>query len=56
MMENFTKILWQLLITAKALSSSNNFGDSTPFKVKANFDIPLFDIQIDVFALGKLLN
>jgi hypothetical protein len=32
------------------------FGGVTPFKVQVNFDIPLFEGQIDAYALEKWLN
>ena len=41
---------------ASAPSTSKRFGDETPFKVQVNFDIPLFEVQIDVDALDKWLN
>jgi hypothetical protein len=47
MMDNFTHIL-RWLPTGDASSSSGHFGGATPFKVQVNFDIPLFEIQIDV--------
>jgi hypothetical protein len=37
-------------------SSSNHFGDTTPFKVQVNFYIPVFEGQIDADALEKWLN
>jgi hypothetical protein len=37
-------------------SSRNHIGDATPFKVKFNFDIPIFEGQIDADALKKWLN
>jgi hypothetical protein len=36
--------------------TSNHFGCATSFKVKVNFDIPLFEGQIDVDALEKWLS
>ena len=33
-----------------------HFSSATPFKVQVNFDIPLFEGQIDVDALEKWLN
>ena len=41
---------------ASASSTSSRFGDVTPFKVQVNFDIHLFECQIDVYALDKWLN
>jgi hypothetical protein len=37
-------------------SSSSYFGGTSPFKVQVNFDIPIFEGQIDVNALEKWLN
>jgi hypothetical protein len=34
----------------------NHFGGTSPFKVQVNFDIPIFEGQIDVDALEKWLN
>jgi hypothetical protein len=44
------------MMVAEASSSNNHFGGVTPFKVQVNFDIPLFEGQIDVDALEKWLN
>jgi hypothetical protein len=52
MMDNFAQIL-RRLPTGEASSSS---GHATPFKVHANFDIPLFEGLIDADVLDKLLN
>jgi hypothetical protein len=57
MMENFTQILQRLSMAAvEASSTRNHFIGVTPFKVQVNFDIPLFEGQIDVYALEKWLN
>jgi hypothetical protein len=56
MMENFSHILQCLSITSGASSSSNHFGGTSPFKVQVNFDIPIFEGQIDADALDKWLN
>jgi hypothetical protein len=56
MMENFSHILQRLLITTGTSSSSSHFGGISPFKVQVNFDIPIFEGQIDVDALEKWLN
>jgi hypothetical protein len=53
MMENFSHILQHLPIATSASSSSDHFGGTSPFKVKVNFDIPVFEGQIDVEALDK---
>ena len=56
MMENFSHILQCLPIASDACSSSGHFGGTTPFKVQVNFDIPVFEGQIDADALDKWLN
>jgi hypothetical protein len=56
MMENFSHILQPLPITTGAYSSSGHFGRTYPFKVQVNFDIPVFEGQIDVDSLEKWLN
>ena len=39
----------------KPSSSSDHFGGTSPFKVQVNFDIPVFEGQIDAEALEKWL-
>jgi hypothetical protein len=56
MMEIFSHILQHLLIKTCTSSSSSHFGSTSPFKVQVNFDIPVFEGQIDVDALEKWLN
>jgi hypothetical protein len=56
MMDNFAHILQHLLIATDTSSSSGHFGGTSPFKVKFNFDVPIFEGQIDVDALEKWLN
>jgi hypothetical protein len=56
MMENFSHILQCLPIATCTSSSSDHFGGTSPFKVQVNFDIPIFEGQIDVDALEKWLN
>jgi hypothetical protein len=56
MMENFSHILQRLPIASDASSSSDHFGGTSPFKVQVNFDIPIFEGQIDADALDKWLN
>jgi hypothetical protein len=56
MMENFSHILQRLPIASGTYSSSNHFGGTSPFKVQVNFDIPVFEGQIDADALDKWLN
>jgi hypothetical protein len=55
-MDNLSQILRQLLTTTYASSSSDHFGGVIPFKVRVNFDIPVFEGQMDVDALEKWLN
>ena len=56
MMENFSHILQRLSIASGASSSSDHFGGTSLFKVQVNFDIPVFEGQIDADALDKWLN
>jgi hypothetical protein len=56
MMENFSHILQCLSIEIGAYSSKYHFGNTSPFKVQVNFDIPVFEGQIDADALDKWLN
>jgi hypothetical protein len=56
MMENFSHILQCLPIKTGVSSTRNHFGGTSPFKVQVNFDIPIFEGQIDVDALEKWLN
>jgi hypothetical protein len=55
MIENFSHIIQCLLIETCAYSSSQ-FGGTSPFKVQVNFDIPIFEGQIDADSLEKCLN
>jgi len=55
-MESVSHILQCMLITTDASSSSNHFRGTSPFKVQVNFDIPVFEGQIDANALAKWLN
>ena len=55
MMDNFSQIL-QRLPTGGASTSSSHFGGATPFKVQVNFEIPIFEGQIDVYAIDIWLN
>jgi hypothetical protein len=52
MMDNFAQILRQLPIGDASTSS----GGTAPFKVQINFDIPIFEGQIDADVLDKWLN
>jgi hypothetical protein len=44
------------MVAAEASSTRIHFTSATPFKVQVNFDIPLFEGQIDANALEKWLN
>ena len=39
-----------------ASSSSGHFRGTSPFKIHVNFDIPIFEGQLDANALDKWLN
>jgi hypothetical protein len=56
MIENFAHILQCLSITTGTSSSSSHFGGTSPFKVQVNFDIPIYEGQIDADSLKKWLN
>ena len=56
MTENFSHIFQCLSITTGTSSSSDQFGITSPFKVQFNFDILIFEGQIDADALEKWLN
>jgi hypothetical protein len=56
MMENFSHILQRLPIASSTSSSRSHFGGTSPFKVQVNFDILVFEGQIDADALDKWLN
>ena len=56
MMNNFSQILRWLLTTTYASTSSGHFGGTAPFKVQVNFEIAIFECQIDVDALDKWVN
>jgi hypothetical protein len=55
-LDNFSQILQQLSTMIDAFSSRSLFGDTTPFKVQVNFDIPVFEGQINANDLEKWLN
>ena len=46
MMDSFAQILQQLPI-GDASASNSDSGNATPFKVQVNFEIPIFEGQID---------
>jgi hypothetical protein len=56
MMEKFSHILQRLPIASGASSSRDHFGGTSPFKVQVNFDILVFEGQIDADTLDKWLN
>jgi hypothetical protein len=56
MMENFSHILQRLPIETGEFSSRGHFGSTSPFKVQVNFDIHVFEGQIDAKSLDKWLN
>jgi hypothetical protein len=56
MIENFSHILQCLPIALGTSSSRDHFGGTSPFKVHVNFDIHVFEGQIDADALDKWLN
>jgi hypothetical protein len=53
MMENFSHILQRLPIATGTSSSNNHFGGTSSFKVQVNFDILVFEGQIDTESLDK---
>ena len=55
MMDNFAQIL-QWLPTYGTSASTSHSGGATPFKVQVNFDIPIFESQIDVDVIDIWLN
>ena len=55
MMDKFSRIL-QRLPTGSASTSNSHSEGATPFKVQVNFDIPIFEGQIDVDVVDRWLN
>ena len=55
-MDNFYHILQCLPIKTNVSSSRSHFGGTFTFKVQANFDIHIFEGQIDADALENWLN
>jgi hypothetical protein len=55
MMDNFSQIL-QWIPTGSASTSNSHSGGATPFKVQVNFDISIFEGQIDADVIDKWLN
>jgi hypothetical protein len=56
MMETFVHVLQLLSIATGASSSSHHFGGTSMFNLQVNFDIRIFEGQIDADALEKWLN
>jgi hypothetical protein len=52
MMDSFVQILRRLPTS----NASSSIGGTVPFKVKINFDIHIFEGQIDVYVVDKWLN
>ena len=55
MMDSFAQIL-QWLPRGNTSASNNYFRNATLFKVQVNFEIPIFEGQIDADAVDKWLN
>jgi hypothetical protein len=49
MMDSFMQILWRL----PTCDTSSSNGDTTPFKIPINFDIPIIEGQIDAYVVDK---
>ena len=47
MMDNFGQIICQWPTTSDTSTSSGHSGSAPPFQVHINFDIPIFEGQID---------
>ena len=54
-MDKFSQIL-KWLPTSGASASNSHYGGAIPFKVQVNFDIPIFEGQIDANVIDKWLN
>ena len=55
MMDNFAHVL-QRLLTDNTSASNSHSGGATPFKLQVNFEIPIFDGQIDLDTIDRWLN
>ena len=55
MMDKFSQIL-RRLPTGDASSSNRHSRGATPFKVQVNFDIPIYEGQINANVVNKWLN
>jgi hypothetical protein len=56
MMDNFAQILRRLPTGDASSSNKPLWRCTTPFKVQVNFDIPIFEGQIDADVVDKWLN
>ena len=55
MMDSFAQNLQRLPTDGASASRSYSRG-ATPFKVQVNFDIPIFEVQIDADVIDRWLN
>jgi len=55
MMDNFSQILRRVSV-GEAPSSNSRFKYAAPFKVQVNFEIPIFEGQIETDSLDIWLN
>ena len=55
MMDNFAQILQRVPID-RTYAFNSHSGGANPFKVQVNFDIPIFEGQIDAEAIDRWLN
>lgn len=55
MIDNFAQIL-RRMPTSDTSSSGSHSGGITPFKLQVNFDIPIFEVQIDEIVVDRWLN
>ena len=55
MMNNFSQILQRLPVDGPSTSSSHSGGEKN-FKVQVNFNIPIFEGQIDEDVIDRWLN
>jgi hypothetical protein len=55
MMDKFSQILQRIPLGGASTSNSHS-GGTTPFKVQVNFDIPIFEGQIDADVVDIWLN
>jgi hypothetical protein len=52
-MKNFSNILQRMSIEKFSSLSRDHFGSTSPFKVRVNFDILIFEGEIEADALDK---